>query len=183
MFSVLLCVYHTSSYSPPCDLKQPGLSRCCSSPVWQGRESLNWLSPRVPWQAWWAQAWGCSRPVPRAGPRDLSVLKQSPYHLFFQCPQYFLVSYLHRRWGAVRCSLCSSIDRLGVLPVYRGKWTLLQPISLPSFLSRWLYFRRRSLNGWFMHYKDGSKKSYCSLPCIMCTDVFGPNLQEKKLLF
>ena len=35
-------------YSPPCDFKQPGLSRCCSSLVWQGRELLTWLSPRSP---------------------------------------------------------------------------------------------------------------------------------------
>ena len=74
----------------------------------------------------WAQ--GCSRP----GPRDLFVLKQSLYHLFFQCPLYFLVSYLHKRWGAVGCSLCSSVDWLGVSPMCRGKWTLLPPISPPS---------------------------------------------------
>ena len=35
-------------YSPPCDFKQPGLSWCCSSLVWQGRESLARLSPRSP---------------------------------------------------------------------------------------------------------------------------------------
>ena len=35
-------------YSPPCDLKQPGLSWCCSSLVWQGREPLAQLSPRSP---------------------------------------------------------------------------------------------------------------------------------------
>ena len=28
--------------------------------------------------------------VPLASPRDLSVLKQSPYLLFSQCPLYFL---------------------------------------------------------------------------------------------
>ena len=33
-------------YSPPCDFKQPGLSRCCSNLVWQGRELLTWLSPK-----------------------------------------------------------------------------------------------------------------------------------------
>ena len=35
-------------YSPPCDFKQPGLSQCCSSLVWQGREPLTLLSPRSP---------------------------------------------------------------------------------------------------------------------------------------
>ena len=35
-------------YSPPCDFKQPGLSRCCSSLVWQEREPLTQLSPRSP---------------------------------------------------------------------------------------------------------------------------------------
>ena len=76
----------------------------------------------------WAQ--GCSRP----GPRDLFVLKQSPYRLFFQCPLYFLVSYLQKCWGAVGCSLCSSVDWVGVSLVWRGKWTPLPPILWPSFL-------------------------------------------------
>ena len=31
-------------YSPPYNFKQPGLSWCCSSLVWQGRELLTWLS-------------------------------------------------------------------------------------------------------------------------------------------
>ena len=35
-------------YSPPCDLKQPGLSWCSSSPVRQGRVPLTRLSPRSP---------------------------------------------------------------------------------------------------------------------------------------
>ena len=35
-------------YSPPCDFKQPDLSRCCSGLVWQGREQLTRLSPRSP---------------------------------------------------------------------------------------------------------------------------------------
>ena len=39
-----LCVFTTlRPYSPPCDFKQPGLSPCCSSLVWQGRELLTWL--------------------------------------------------------------------------------------------------------------------------------------------
>ena len=33
--------------------------------------------------------WGCSHPGPCAGPRDLIVLKHSPYHLIFQCPLQF----------------------------------------------------------------------------------------------
>ena len=35
-------------YSHPCDFKQPGLSQCSSSLVWQGREPLTWLFPRSP---------------------------------------------------------------------------------------------------------------------------------------
>ena len=85
--------------------------------------------PGVLWQARQAWAWDCSRP----GPRDLFILKQFPYHLFFQCPLYFLVSYLHKHRGTVGCSLCSSADRVGVSPMCRGKWTPLPPISPPSF--------------------------------------------------
>ena len=81
------------------------------------------------------QTWGCSHPGPHAGSRSLIVLKQSPYCLVFQCPLHFLVSCLHICWGTVGCSLCSSVDRLGVSPVCRGKWTLLPPILPPSSLS------------------------------------------------
>ena len=81
-------------------------------------------------------AWGCSCPGPHAGPRDLIVLKPSPYHLFFQCRLYFLVSYLHKRWAAFGCSLCSSVEWVGVSPRCRGKLTLLPPILPPSFPSQ-----------------------------------------------
>ena len=70
-------------YSPPCDFKQPGLSQCCSSFIWEGREPLTCLSPRSPVAGPWARAWVCSCPGPQAGARDLFVLKQSPYCLFF----------------------------------------------------------------------------------------------------
>ena len=53
---------------------------------------------------------------------------------FFQCPLCFLVSYLHKRWGTVVCSLCFSVDWLGDSPVCRGKSTLLPPISPLSSL-------------------------------------------------
>ena len=66
------------------------------------------------------QSWGCSRPGPLARPRDLIVLKQSHYLLFFQCPLYFLVSYLHKHWGTFGYSLCSSVDWLGISPMCRG---------------------------------------------------------------
>ena len=108
-------------YSPPCDFKQPSLSWCCSSLVWQGRELLTWGSPRSPVAGQRVWVWGSSHTGPGAGPRDIFVLKQSPYHLFFQCPLYFLVSYLHKHWGTVGCLLYSSVDWLGVSPVCRGK--------------------------------------------------------------
>ena len=64
-------------YSPPCDFKQPGLSQCCSSLAWQGREYYLDSLPGVLRQAQQARAWGCSHPCPCAGPRDIFVLKQS----------------------------------------------------------------------------------------------------------
>ena len=121
-------------YSPPCDFRQPGLSQCCSGLVWQGREALTQLSPRSHAAGPHRRAWGCSCPSPRIGPRDLFVLKQSPYFLFSQCPLYFLVSYLHKRWAAFGCSLCFSVEWVGVSPRCRGKLTPLLPISLPSSL-------------------------------------------------
>ena len=77
------------------------------------------------------QTWGCCHPDPCTHPRDLIVLRHSPYRLIFQCPLQFLISNLHICWGTVGCSLCSSEDQLGVPPVCRGKWTPLPPISLP----------------------------------------------------
>ena len=60
-------------YSSPCDFKQPGLSWCCSSLVWQGREPLTRLSPQspaaglagaglglqLPWSLCWSQGPFC----------------------------------------------------------------------------------------------------------------------------
>ena len=61
---------------------------------------------------------GFSCPGPRAGPRDLIVLKHSSYHLIFQCP-LSLVSDLHICWNTVGCSLCSS-DQLRISLALRG---------------------------------------------------------------
>ena len=65
-------------YSPPCDFKQPDLSWCCSSLVWQGREPLTWLSPwspvagragaglglQSPWSLSWFQGPFCPEAIP-----------------------------------------------------------------------------------------------------------------------
>ena len=132
ILSVPVCLL-LHPYSHSCDVKQPGLSQCCSNLVRQGIEPLNWLSPKnLAADLEGAGAWGCCCPGPRAGPRDLIVLKHSPYCLIFQCPLQFLVSYLPICWGTVSCSLCSSVDLLGVSPVCSGKWNLLPPISPPS---------------------------------------------------
>ena len=61
---------------------------------------------------------GFSHPGPRAGPRDLIVLKHSSFRLIFQCP-LSLVSSLHICWNTVGCSLCSS-DQLGISVALRG---------------------------------------------------------------
>ena len=64
-------------YSPPCDFKQPGLSWCCSSLVWQEREPLTRLSPRspvaglagaglgmqLPWSPRWSQGPFCPEAI------------------------------------------------------------------------------------------------------------------------
>ena len=70
---------------------------------------------------------GFSHPGPRAGPRDLIVLKNSSYLQIFQCP-LSLVSDLHICWNTIGCSLCSS-DQLGISLVLRGS-------GLCSHLSR-----------------------------------------------
>ena len=104
---------------------------CHSNLVWQGREPLS--QPKNPVEdVVGHRAWGCSHPGPRACPRDLIVLKNYPYHLIFPCPLQFLVSTLHICWGTIGCLVCSSVDWLGVSPMWRGKWTLFSPISPPS---------------------------------------------------
>ena len=72
--------------------------------------------------------------VPALVPGTFFILKQSPYLLFSQCPLYFLVSYLHKRWAAFGCSLCFSVEWVGVSTRCRGKLTPLPPISPPSSL-------------------------------------------------
>ena len=59
-----------------------------------------------------------------------------PTCLIFQCPLQLLVCNLHICWGTVGCSLCSSVDRLDVSPMCRGKWTPLPPIWPPSSFSQ-----------------------------------------------
>ena len=49
-------------YSSPCDFKQPGLSLCCSSLVWQGRGPLTQLSLRSPVAGWAGAGLGLQSP-------------------------------------------------------------------------------------------------------------------------
>ena len=66
------------------DFKQPGLSRCCSNLVWQGRELLTQLSPKNPAADPEGPGPGAAATlVPSTGPRDLIVLKHSFYRLIF----------------------------------------------------------------------------------------------------
>ena len=51
-------------------------------PFWQGRELLIWLSSKTP-VAVPAGARPGLPPAPYSGPRDLTIPKQSPYHMFF----------------------------------------------------------------------------------------------------
>ena len=89
-------------------------------------QSPAWLSPKNP-AADPAPRPGLQLPWSPAGPRELSVLKHSSYHLIFQCP-LSLVSDLHICWNTVGCSLCSS-DQLGISLALRGS-------GLCSHLSR-----------------------------------------------
>ena len=63
--------FTTSSLFPSLHFRQPGLSQCCSSLVWQGREPLTGLSPRSPGAGLGARGWGCSRPGPALVPGTL----------------------------------------------------------------------------------------------------------------
>ena len=92
----------------------------------------------------WHWGWGCNCPGPCTGPRDLIVLKCSPYRLIFQCPLHFLVFNLHICWNTIGCSLCSSEDQLGISPVRRGVWTLL-PLSHCHLPSPFLAFLKKNL--------------------------------------
>ena len=129
-----LCVCRFILISPS-DFNHPGPSWWCSNlPVWQGREPLTWLSSKNPV----VDPWG-------AGPGAAAtlVLVLLPGTLLpqtnnlltvedFSMSSPVLTSNLHICWDTIGCALCSSEDRLGVLPMRRGKWTLLPPISPPS---------------------------------------------------
>ena len=122
-FYFLFFFSRNSSYSSPppnthpWSKQAPGFSH---SPAWLSPKNLA-ADPAAP-------AGDFSCPGPSIGPRDLIVLKQSSYHLIFQCPLQFLVSDLHICWNTIGCSLCSS-DQLGVSLVPRGS-------GLRSHLSR-----------------------------------------------
>ena len=73
------------------------------------------------------RAGGCSHPGPQAGPRDLTIPKQSPYCLFFNVFYKFVLqlSYMLRyHWlftlfprRSARCSTCTQGD-VGLAPTY-----------------------------------------------------------------
>ena len=101
----LWCIYHISSLFPSLQPQATRSLYMLLKPCLAGEGAVNHaLSqgscgiPGVLWHAWQARALGFCGPGPHADRRDLFVLKQSPYRLFFQCPQYFLVSYLQKRW-------------------------------------------------------------------------------------
>ena len=89
---------------------------------------------------------GFSHSCPCASPRDLIVLKHSPYCLIFQCP-LSLVSDLHMCWNTVGCSLCSS-DQLGISLVLWGSGLCshLSHRHLPSI--NFYFFILSDLCGW-----------------------------------
>ena len=90
----------------------PALSQeSCSRP---GRAGLGL---QLPWSLRWSQGPFCPETIP--------------------LPSVFSVSsvlfglYLHKRWAAFGCSLCFSVEWVGVSPRYRGKLTRshLSPVS------------------------------------------------------
>ena len=104
-------------------------------PCLAGDGAINQLSPRspvgvglglqLPWSPHWSQGPFCPEAVPLPS--------------VFLVSSILLVSYFHKRWGAVGYLLCALVDRLGVSPECRGKWTLLPPISMPSFSPNHFY--------------------------------------------
>ena len=58
------------------------------------------------------------------------------------------VSYLHICCGTVGCSLCSTVDQVGVSPMCREKWTPLPPISLPCSLIKFLIMKNLKCYSW-----------------------------------
>ena len=119
-------------YSPPCDFKQPGLSQCCSSLVWQGRELLTWLSPRSPAAGLAGLGLGLQLPCSTCWSQGPFCPEAIPLPSVFSVSSVLLVSYLHKRWAAFGCSLCYSVEWVGFSPRCRGKLTPLPPISPPS---------------------------------------------------
>ena len=108
-------------FKPPWSKQAPGLSH--SQPRSLPRILQQTLRPGR----------GISCPGPRAGPRDLIVLKHSSYHLIFQCPLSF-VSDLHICWNTVGCLLCSS-DQLGVSLALRRSGLCSHLSCRPPFYS------------------------------------------------
>ena len=102
-----LCISHYVFFLPR-DFKYPGLSSCGAGfPALGGEramklKSLICLSSKVPVAAAAPgsrhQARAHSSLGPRSGPRDLTIPRQSPYHLFYSIS---LASKLHTSWDSV----------------------------------------------------------------------------------
>ena len=82
-------------YSPPCDLKQPGLSWCCSSLVWQGRDLSTWLSPRSPAAGPVGAGLGLQLPCSPRWSQGPFCPEASPYHLFSSVLYTFWSIFIH----------------------------------------------------------------------------------------
>ena len=90
------------------------------------------------------EPWGCSCPGSLSSPKDLVVPEALSLPSDISMCSTVLASSPHICWDTIGCSLCCSEDRLGVLPLCRGKWTPLPPISLPS-PTHWVQFLLDSL--------------------------------------
>ena len=126
--------FSTSSLFPTLRLQATRSLTVLLRPCLAGEGAVNRLSPRSP-------AASCTWPgaaatlVPTLIPGTF-LSWSNPLTFCFLCPLYFLVSYLYKRWTAFGCSLCFSVEWLGVSPRCRGKLTPLPSISPPSsFLS------------------------------------------------
>ena len=84
------------------------------------------LGLQPPWSLRWSQGPFCLEAIPLPSVFSVSSV------LFGLC--------LHKRWAALGCLLCFSVEWVGVSPRCRGKLTLLPPILLPSSLSCLFYF-------------------------------------------
>ena len=124
------CVFASSSLFPPETSSIQVHPRVAQTALY-GREGspLSDSLPRILQQTQQALGLGLQPPWSLRWPQGPYCPEALSLPSDFSMSSTVLPSNLHICWDTVGCSLCSSVDWVGVSPMCRGKWNPLPPIE------------------------------------------------------